>query len=109
MVVLREAVECPSLSPDGARVVFKSRSTEGGRRMWRLHVLDLKTQAETIVNESRSVDDQAEWLDDEHVLYALPRAVAGTGTSDIWIADANGGGTPRLFVHDGTSPSVVRQ
>ena len=34
---------------------------------------------ESVVNESRSVDDQAEWLDSDHVLYALPRNVAGVG------------------------------
>ena len=54
------------------RLVFKSRTTERGRFVWRLHVLDLKTGNESVVNESRSVDDQAEWLDGEHVLYALP-------------------------------------
>ena len=39
--VLREGVECPSFSPDGSRLVFKSRTTENGRFAWRLHVLDL--------------------------------------------------------------------
>jgi hypothetical protein len=108
MNVLRESVECPSLSPNGARLVFKSRTTEGGRLIWRLHVLDLNTQVETVVNELRSVDDQSEWLDDEQVLYALPRSVAGSGSSDVWMARADGAGSPRLFVPDASSPCVVR-
>ena len=106
--VLREGVECPSFSPDGRRLVFKSRTTEGGRFAWRLHVLDLKTGNESLVNESRSVDDQAEWLDNDHVLYALPRNVAGSGTTDIWLARADGAETPRMFVPDASSPCVVR-
>jgi WD40 repeat protein len=106
--VLKEGGECPSLSPDGHRLVFKSRTTETGRLIWRLRVLDLKSRTETLVSETRSVDDQAEWLDDEQVLYALPRAVAGSGSSDVWLARADGTGTPRLFVADATSPCVVR-
>ena len=106
--VIREGVECPSFSPDGTRLVFKSRSTEGGKFLWRLHVLDLGTGTEYPLNETRSVDDQAEWLDNDHVLYGLPRNVAGSGTMDIWLARADGSGTPRLFVQDASSPCVVR-
>jgi hypothetical protein len=108
MAVLKEGVECPSLSPVGTRLVFKSRTTVGGRLIWRLHVLDLNTQAEIVVNEPRSVDDQSEWLDEEQVLYTLPRGVNGDGSSDVWVARADGTGTPRAFVHDATSPCVIR-
>lgn len=106
--VLRQGVECPSLSPDGRRLVFKSRIHQKGQVHWQLHVLDLRTQQETIINESRSVDDQAEWLDTDHVLYGLPRNIAGSGTWDIWVARADGAGTPVVFVHDALSPCVVR-
>jgi Tol biopolymer transport system component len=106
--VVREGVECPSFSPDGTKLVFKSRTTESGRFLWRLHVLDLKTGHESVVNENRSVDDQAEWLDNDHVLYSLPRNVTASGTSDIWLARADGTGTPRMFVPDASSPCVVR-
>lgn len=108
MRVIRTGVECPSLSPDGGRLAFKSRTSEIGRRLWRLHVLDLKTQTEVVVNEPSSVDDQAEWLDADHVLYALPRNVPGSGAADIWVARADGTGTPRVFIRDATSPCVVR-
>ncbi len=109
LTVIREGVECPSLSPDGTRVVFKSRTIVGGGRLvWRLHVLNLNTLTETSVNEIRSVDDQSEWLDDSQVLYTLPRGVDGDGSSDVWVAPADGTGTPRVFVHNATSPCVVR-
>jgi hypothetical protein len=106
--VIREVVECPSLSPDGTRVVFKSRLTENGRRLWHLHVLDLKSLRESAVHEDRNVDDQAEWLDDTHLLYTLPRGTTGGGHADIWVVPADGTGVPALFVSDASSPCVVR-
>jgi len=106
--VLRPGVECPSLSPDGGRIAFKSRLTSAAGPHWQLHVWNLKTATETTVNESRSVDDQAEWLDADHVLYGLPRSLAGSATWDIWMACADGTGVPSLFVHDAASPCVVR-
>lgn len=108
MRVLRDGVECPSLSPDGERLVFKSRTTQAGRLIWNLRVLDLATGAETLVREERSVDDQAEWLDAEHVLYGMPRASVGSASSDIWVARADGTGEPGLFLKDACSPCVVR-
>jgi hypothetical protein len=42
------------------------------------------------------------------VLYALPQEGSSTGSSDIWVADADGGGSPRLFIRDAFSPAVVR-
>ena len=68
--VIHENVECPSLSPDGTRIAYKKRT--GSRTApWRLTVLDLATMRETPLSEERSVDDQAEWLDDGRVLYAV--------------------------------------
>jgi hypothetical protein len=108
MQVVGEGIECPSISPDGSRLVFKSRRMEGGRLLWRLHVLELESGREIELAETRSVDDQAEWLDDARVLYALPRSSAGSGSSDIWSVRADGTGAPELFIADGYSPSVVR-
>lgn len=97
--VLQENVECPSLSPDETRVVHKRR-TGTKDNPWRLTVLDLKTMRETPLAETRSVDDQAEWLDDDHVLYGLD--------GDIWVAAADGTGIPRRLIRGGESPAVVR-
>jgi len=108
MDVVHSGVECPSLSPDGTRVVYKKREIKGGRLGWRLHVLNLQSLADVAVAEERSVDDQAEWLDNEQVTYALaspPPAVAG---SDLWVARADGTGSPRSFLQQAYSPSVVR-
>ncbi|WP_415952861.1 hypothetical protein [Streptomyces sp. KLOTTS4A1] len=90
---LREIVECPSLSPDGTRVAYKKRVREGTSDPWRLHVLDLDTMRDTPLAETRSVDDQAAWLDDHTLAYALPSRSGGS--TDLWSSPADGSGTPR--------------
>ncbi|MFE9696606.1 TolB family protein [Streptomyces sp. NPDC006270] len=98
--------ECPSLSPDGSRIAFEKRVREGAQDPWRLHVLDLRTMRETPVAETRSVDDQAAWLDDSALAYALP--VRAKGTSDIWTVPAGPSETgPSLLLRDASSPSLV--
>src|SRR5262249_48632838 len=103
--VLTDGVECPSLSPDNARLAFKKRTSEGRDFLgsWRLTVLDLATLAETPLAEAGSVDDQPEWLDDGHVLYAQPGNPRST-----WVVPADGRGPARPFLPDGFSPAVVR-
>ncbi|MEU9374176.1 TolB-like translocation protein [Streptomyces sp. NPDC048255] len=102
--VLRENVECPSLSPDGARIAFKKRVTGlPDDAPWRLYVLDLATGAETGLAEQRSVDDQALWYDDGTLLYSLPGDFGG----DLWSLPATGAGSPRLLVPSAVSPAVL--
>jgi hypothetical protein len=109
VVVLRDGVECPSLSPDGSRIAFKKRvQSRFGRVTWRLSVLDLSTLRDHPLTETRSVDDQAEWLDNRTVLYALPRASQGTPVMDTWSVPADGSGEPTLFVRGAYSTVVVR-
>lgn len=111
--VLTENVECPSLSPDGSRIVYKKRVAFGNSG-WRLYVLDLATMTERpLASETRSVDDQVEWLDGGHVLYSVPVPGTGLGAQttlgvDIWEASVDGAEPARLLVHDAFSPSVAR-
>ncbi|WP_407548795.1 hypothetical protein QOM21_06575 [Streptomyces sp. Pv4-95] len=99
---VRENVECPSLSPDNTRLAFKKRVRGGTSAPWRLYVLDLRTLREHPLAETRSVDDQAAWLDDHTLAYALPGRE--NRTSDIWTVPADGAGAPSLRVPDASSP-----
>lgn len=108
-VVVHDNVECPSVSPNGRRVAYKKRFTIDGRQIWQLYVLDLATQRETPLAEKRSLDDQIEWLDDDHVLYTVSDKPEGSsGTTNVWKADAAGTGTPAIFLPKAYSPCIVR-
>jgi hypothetical protein len=98
--VLRENVECPSLSPDDTHIAFKKRVHSSKHGLWRLTVLNLRTMTETPLAQTESVDDQAEWLDNHHLLYGF--------SGDIWVVPADGSGQPRVFIPNALSPSVVR-
>jgi hypothetical protein len=107
--VVHENVECPSLSPDGLRIAYKKRFIVGGRIVWQLHVLDVATMRETPLAEQRSVDDQLEWLDNDHVLYAVSRHPDGTGAeTDVWRTDVTGAAPPARLLANAYSPAVVR-
>lgn len=91
MTTVRPNVECPSLAPDGTRLVFKKRVPGlSPDAPWRLYALDLRTMRETPLAESRSVDDQVVWADDGTVLYGL----AGDFGDDLWSVPADGTGRP---------------
>ena len=107
--VVHDNVECPSVSPDGSRVAYKKRLIVDRRVVWQLHVLNLAGMRETSLRETRSVDDQLEWLDNDHVLYAVSENPAGSSAStDVWVADAGGLTPPQLFLRQAYSPAVVR-
>jgi hypothetical protein len=99
--ILRENVECPSISPDGTRLVFKKRMADGPPAIWRLHVLDLATMRETPLSETRNIDDQVAWLDERHVLYSAPAP-----RPELWTVSVAGSDPPRLFLTGASSPVV---
>ena len=105
--VLRDGVECPSLSPDGTRIAFKQRTSAGGADLptWQPAVLDLATLRDHPLSEARTVDDQIEWLDNSTVVYSVD---TGIGAPSLYAAAADGSGAPRLLIADADSPSVSR-
>jgi Tol biopolymer transport system component len=94
MRVMRDGVECPSLSPDGKQIAYKSRI--GTEPRWHLRVLDLNTLEDHAVAESRSIDDQVEWLDDDTLAYS--------DETNVYTVPADGSGEAKLLVKDATSP-----
>jgi hypothetical protein len=111
--IIATGVECPSLSPDGSRIAFKRRLAapeDPNRIRWRLYVLELLTRAETeLSGETRNIDDQVEWLNDQQVLYALPsQSNAATASTDTWVLAIRPGAVPRMALPFAFSPSVIR-
>jgi Tol biopolymer transport system component len=106
LTVLRENVECPSLSPDGTRIAFK-KVPAGMVHMWQLTVLDLATMKEVTLAEPEGIDDQVEWLDNERILYQKADFDPPKWVS-VFVIPADGSGKPELFIPNATSPVVVR-
>lgn len=107
LTAIHDGVECPSLSPDGTRIAFKKNTGGSLAAHWRVAFLDLGTGRETVLSETRSVDDQIEWLDDQTLLYGLARD-SGSGDSDIWQIKADPAARSSLYIEHAWSPSVVR-
>jgi hypothetical protein len=105
---LRTDAECPSLSPNQTKIAYKKRLDSEARGVWRLAVLDLRTGEESLLAETRSVDDQVEWLDDDRLLYGLSRTGSEATTSDVWMVPADGSGTPVVLIPEASSPAVVK-
>jgi WD40-like Beta Propeller Repeat len=95
---IHENVECPSLSPDGTRIAYKKAVAQNPSR-WRFHVLDLASGQSTPLPETRSIDDQLAWLDDERLLY-------GDGEA-TWVVDADGKSPPDRWLPAADSAVVA--
>jgi WD40-like Beta Propeller Repeat len=110
MQVLARNAECPSLSPDGKRLAFKRRiePPPQGRVAWSLHVLDIASGQETaLAKETRSVDDQVEWISEREIAYAMPDDSAPAATQ-TWALAADGQRAPRPLLPLALSPAVAR-
>ncbi|MFD3325633.1 TolB family protein [Streptomyces sp. NPDC058701] len=104
VTTLRENAECPSLSPDGTRMVFKKRVPgRPAEAPWRLYALELATLAETPLAEERSVDDQVVWADDRTVVYSLP----GDFGADLYSLPADGTGTAAPLMPSALGPAFL--
>jgi hypothetical protein len=101
--VVRTGVECPSLSPDNTRIAYKHMKGQAGE--WELHVLDLASGTERALSvETRSVDDQVDWLDNDRVMYHI----TGARGADMWVLRTDNSEAPRMLRPYAYSPAVVR-
>jgi hypothetical protein len=109
LTTVAAGVECPSLSPDGTRIAFKSDTVPGPGILWTPAVLDLATGSVTLLaGEKHSIDDQIEWLDDHTILYGLPRTDQ-PGVTDVWSLAVDPAAVPQVFIPQAWSPAVIRQ
>jgi hypothetical protein len=101
--VIAEGLWTEGLSPDETRLVAKRATGDRGR--WDLVVLDLSDLSVRPLNQGeRSVDDQVEWMDNDHVMYH-DVSLEGTG---IWALPVDGASPPRLLLPHAFSPALVR-
>ena len=108
LTTVAPGAECPAVSPDHSRVAFKVDVDPGRPTAWQLAVLDLATGTRTLLGGSaRGLDDQAEWLDDDTLLYGLTRADE-PGVTDVWAVETEPDAEPRLLIEQAWSPTVVR-
>jgi dipeptidyl aminopeptidase/acylaminoacyl peptidase len=103
ITVLDDDVECPSLSPDNTRLVYKNRLPD---LTWQLWVYDLATKQRTQLAEPGNVDDQAAWLDDRTVAYG--KADPNSDQVNVWSLPADGSGAPTLLAENAESPAILR-
>lgn len=109
LTVVADDIECPSLSPDGTRLAFKKKFGSGLTARWQPATFELSTRAVRLLPEPRNIDDQIEWLDDRHVLYAVTHSIsASVRRADVWTLATDGASAPTLFLADAESPAVVR-
>ena len=100
MRTIRTGVASESLSPDQRKLVVKKLLADG---FWQLAVIDLGTwQERELAQGPRSVDDQVEWLDNEHVLFHA----ADDNTTSLWMLPIDGVNGPRVFLKDAYSGAV---
>ena len=97
-----DGVECPSLSPDERRLVYKMRLPDS---TWQLWVYDLGTGERTQLAEPGNVDDQGAWLDAETVAYGKSTRIPARSTSGRCPRD--GTGAPRLIAENAESPAGI--
>jgi hypothetical protein len=111
MTTIRAGLVSEALSPDETRLAVKKLGPHG---FWQLAVLDLQTgTARDLAQGSRSVDDQVEWLDPQHVLYHD----VNEGQTSLWALPIDGVTGPSLLVpnaycgtvQSGLAPSAVRR
>ena len=89
-------------------MAYKKDVGKDGQTHWTIAVLDLATGEEVLLDgEEANVDDQVQWLDDDTVLYGLPRT-AEPGVTDVWQLDATAGAKPEVFLEQAWSPAIIR-
>ena len=104
--IVFENASCPAISPDGSTIVAKEQRDDA----FQLVAIDVATGSRRDLAETRSIDDQVEWIDDTSIVYGLRNDEAGTvgqPALDIWVLNVSDGSEPRLLLPFADSPAAV--
>ncbi len=105
--IVADGVECPSLSPDGTRLVYKKRLPDQTWQLWVLTLDDSGHPAKgqrTRLPTPKSVDDQAVWLDNHTVAFAMADI---DDRPSVYSTDADGSGPVTRVVRHAESPAPL--
>lgn len=103
--VVAANASCPEVSPDGKTIVAKEQRGD----VFQLIAIDLETGGRRDLGETRSVDDQVEWIDNSTILYGMPNPEEGTTAQpafDIYALNTAPGSSPQLIVPFAESPAA---
>jgi hypothetical protein len=104
--IVKAGVECPSLSPDNTRIAYKQSIGARSLGWWQIAVLTLDTMTESrVTKETRSVDDQVEWMNNDRVIYHL---TGGGSAAALWSVRVDDSAPPELVRDSSYSPTIVR-
>lgn len=103
--VVHENASCPEISPDRSTIVAKEQRGDA----FQLVAIDVATGERRDLAETRSVDDQVEWIDDTSIVYALPNdgGTVAQPSFDIWLLNTTDGSEPQLLVPFADSPAAA--
>ena len=105
--VVAADIECPSISPDDRAVAFKQRVAGNGPTVhWEVWLFDLASGQRRALGERQSIDDQVQWLDDDHIAYARPTP-GDPASTDMWVVGRNGADPPKLYLPRASSADRV--
>ena len=69
---------------------------------------DLETGVRTGLSETRSIDDQVEWLDADTIVYALADGEStAQPATELWTLDVTPTSEAQLYIISAESPAVV--
>ena len=108
--VIETDIECPSLSRDERHLVFKRQRRTGSG--WQLWAMDVQSRERwPITEDGQNVDDQAEWLDDQTVIYAVVGSGPPETAMSLWTSNIarDRGLNQSRYAHAGSSPAIVGQ
>lgn len=104
--IVHANASCPEVSPDATTIVAKEQRGQS----FQLVAINTETGARRDLAETRSVDDQVEWIDDNTIVYGLVNPEGGTvgqPAFDIWVLNVNDGSEPRLLLPFADSPAAA--
>ncbi len=103
--IVHENASCPEVSPDATMIVAKEQRGDS----FQLVLINNETGERSDLVETRSVDDQVEWVDNSTILYGVVNPEEGTEAQpvlDVYALNVLDGSAPQLIIPFADSPAA---